>query len=543
MNQQAKKAIVIFVATFLFLWLLDILLPGQLDVTISIKTAQTGRIDLYYAERGESFSAENMTSFTIESGPEQNGYPISLKVGDSSSNLRIDPEAGLEEFDLSKISLCFGIIPLAEITAEDIATRLAVSNMDIQSDGKTATLIATDADPTIVFSISLFSVLLLLLIKCIIYTAVAVLITLALLRLKRPTITTVFAAMVIAILTIPSAVHGLLGIESDASLENAMLAEQPTFSITEIATYPKEYEDYYNDHIPFKPQIIEAHSLINYHLFNKSSTSKVLLGNDGWGYLASTLEDYEKTNLFTEQELLDITECFNTIQQYLSTEGIELYIYIPPNKVTIYDEHLPNGYLPTQGKSRVEQLVEQLRTATDITVIYEPEIMLQHSSQHQLYYKMDTHWNAKGAYLGLTTLTNELGIKNIPDFEDMTFNESPAEVADLFDAMGIDIATDDIGYTANFMPQIEVVEQYNSSPQLPIVQHFTSNSTNEQRLLLFRDSYGIELEQTLPKLYGESYFVWQHFDMSYVWEYQPDIVVIETVERLIDQFLLVNDNF
>ena len=64
--------------------------------------------------------------------------------------------------------------------------------------------------------------------------------------------------------------------------ENRTLAEKPVFRLNEYDQYPKAYEAYLNDTLPFRDQLIQLNSRINYFGFRKASNENVIVGKEGW---------------------------------------------------------------------------------------------------------------------------------------------------------------------------------------------------------------------------------------------------------------------
>ncbi len=542
MKKPSIKSIVTFAVILAGLLLFELLTVATIDVTMNIDTRQSGDLTAYYARAGEGLSDEKSTSFEIPNDYMVDSYEVRFKIAEDSSILRIDMEDGLEELTTGGVLISYGIIPLVELTAQDMPAVVS-NNIFIEGAQDSVEIIAIGTDPNFTVNIGLTARLVLFAVKFIIYAAAACLASIIVLNIRNITKSKIFVLVIAAMLTLPAVSYYLLGLQPDASLENETLAKRPTFSLTTIADYPRDYDEYYNDYIPYKPQLVELNSFYNYYLYNKSPNEGVLVGKDGWAFLADTLPDYQKTELFSQQELGQITETFLAVDAYLSERDIEFYITVPPNKSTIYGEYLPQGYIVKGEQSKVEQVVEHITQSTDITFIYDAQAIEQYSKDYTLYYKMDSHWNGMGGYIGFKTLAEGLGFEGIPAFEDMTFTEHSDTPNDLYRSIGLDIIPDEKNYLADFMPQVEAVKTFDNYTEQPNIRHYESNSANDERLLMFRDSYNIEMEPHIAKLYSESYFVWKYFDMYYVWEYEPDVVVFEVVERMLDQFLMVGDDF
>ena len=85
--------------------------------------------------------------------------------------------------------------------------------------------------------------------------------------------------------------------------ENRELSVKPVLTIDNISDYPTEFESYLNDNIPFRNSLISLNSKIDFFLFKKTSSELVTIGKNGWLFFNPTLADYQKTNLYTDEEL------------------------------------------------------------------------------------------------------------------------------------------------------------------------------------------------------------------------------------------------
>ncbi len=530
------KIILLFAVILAGLLLFELLTVATIDVTMNIDTRQSGRLTAYYARAGEEFSDDRSHSFEIPIEYSKNSYEANFKIAEDSSLLRIDMEAGLERLSTDGVLISYGIIPLVELSVQDMPA-VVTNNILIEGAQDSVEIIANGTDPNFTVNIGLTARLVLFAVKFIICTAVAFLAAIIVLNIKNITKSKVFVLLIAAMLTMPAVSYYLLGLQPDASLENETLAERPTFSLAGIADYPRDYDEYYNDYIPYKPQLVELNSLLKYRLFYVADTDEVILGDDGWGFYSDTLRDYRHTDLLTTEQLNKITDSLVQLNDGLIQRGIKLYITLPPNKSTVYGEYMPDAYLVEGDVSRVEQFYNHIKQNTDIVITHDADALIQKKDEHQLYYKMDTHWNNKGGYIGFKTLADSMGL-TVPAFEDIDFTESDDGAADLFKFLNIDIQQADKYYVADFMPEIQA-EYQAETRRYPFdnVRHYTTDSKNDVSVLMFKDSYADAMEGYLVKVFSESYFVWDQYNTRYIDEFNPDIVVIEVVERNLDRML------
>ncbi|MBE5970994.1 MAG: hypothetical protein E7246_00535 [Lachnoclostridium sp.] len=323
--------------------------------------------------------------------------------------------------------------------------------------------------------------------------------------------------------------------------ENRVLAEKPELTLENIRNFPSAYEEYFNDHLPFKDVLVKVHSYLSTIVLKSSSNPNVILGKENWLFFDSKnsgdgdeLADYMGTNLYSEEELEDTVQNVVTMYENVSSLGIEFYLFIAPNKSTIYSEYMPD-YYEKGTNSRVEQLVEALKAYPQINVVYAKDILDEYKVEYQLYHKYDTHWNHLGGYLGTQALLEAMGKETTPISEVSIKKEIRDKSYDLAFMLNlVDYYDDDYWYTIeNYNPEIDVEEtvtdrvsssDYNS--------FFKTNHMDDRTVMVCRDSFGGATFDILPKNFEETIYIHRNlWKDEYLKTYEPDIFVFEFVER------------
>lgn len=354
-------------------------------------------------------------------------------------------------------------------------------------------------------------------------------------------------ALFLAFLIVPPFLGKLaqsgVSIESRALKENRTLKEKPVFSLETIGSYPKEYEAYYNDNLPFKHSFVKLSSYIKYNLLHISAQDTVIIGKDDWLFYNSkahedgdTLADFRGTNYNTPQELEDMKQALLEKQEYLDSQGIEFHVFIAPNKASIYGQYMPSYYKQAEV-TKTDRLVDYLRKETDVSIIYPKNILLEQSEKYETYQKNDTHWNEIGGYIGFQELMKNIEKDYLPiNLESIPITSHIVSSGDLSTKINAQEWTEDNAYTLDYKSDIipELLESDTNA-----WYKYQSNSTNNKKLLMFRDSFTNNMIPYLTKEFSESAFNWsRYFDKELIEKEKPDVVVIEVVERAVDQALL-----
>ncbi len=275
-----------------------------------------------------------------------------------------------------------------------------------------------------------------------------------------------------------------------------------------------------------------------------------LLGKDGWmEYLGDgNLDDFQNANGLEHKKNL-ASEIAN-LNEYLKSQDITLLIVVAPNKASIYPDKLPEQITPLSTQSRLDSFISYLQN-NNLPVTVDLRPALRDARQNQdVYYKTNTHWNGYGALVAYTTIIYSLQ-NSYPDLK-------PYDTADL-KLVTAGPYTFDIPMVmhANFIKEQGLFYK----PKEPFVQtiypgdsygydQFSSIQDSKlPKLLMFHDSFGfIYLNDYLSMNFGESHFIHNNSIKKYltqetIQQFNPDIVIIETVERNLDGLLSQLSNF
>lgn len=335
----------------------------------------------------------------------------------------------------------------------------------------------------------------------------------------------------IAMITLPQVVFWIMNKEvlEVSTMENRKLNPKPEFKIATITEYPKKFDDYYNDHLPFRGELKQIWTNVNYDLFHTTTDNRVVIGKDNWFFYRGdkSIEQVQGTLEYSNEHKENILRRIQQNKSKLKEKGIDMYIMIIPNKENIYREYLPNSIPIKTSTSRTEELIQYIETKSDIEIVYPKQELLQAKEKYQIYRKYDTHWNDVGALIGTISLQKMIN----PEFEYSHFDiiqtekEEGKDLAN-FASLNAKVSEKTLEVT-NFYPEVTYKKTTKEK-----YEEYISNSDNHKTVLFIGDSFRTSMKGYFSKLYDRIFYMHQRdYTKDIIEEIKPDIIVFETVER------------
>lgn len=325
--------------------------------------------------------------------------------------------------------------------------------------------------------------------------------------------------------------------------ENRDMAQMPVLGQTDVESFSEEFESWLSDNAPFRNQWMSFNAAVNLKLFNTIDNQMVLKGQDGWLFMKNAsdmqpLDDYQGINHYTQEEMAEIANILTELENNLAAIDCRLAVIISPNKETVYNWQMPRNIPVVNEKDRIDVLQDYLEKETDVIFVWPKEELRQAARYQQLYFKTDTHWNEAGGACASALLLQKLGL-NAPALEDIQYDFSNRPpLVDLANVSATwNIANDDVWwYASEFIPGIQSEMVYHD--EYWHYRRFISNSPNEQKLLMLRDSFGENMQHTLSQGTSECVMVHMNvFTSETIRDEMPDIFVIEIVQRYANRLL------
>jgi hypothetical protein len=145
---------------------------------------------------------------------------------------------------------------------------------------------------------------------------------------------------------------------------------------------------WFDDHVGFRPLFIRIKNQIDYSLFSYSS--RVLIGRSGWLFEPGLLNGKVANDRAGQLGQAKLQNQFVALAAYLARRNVRLVIVSNPIKATIYPQFLPSNapYFPQNGQ--FEKLRNFLKQEAGWTYV-DGEDVMSTCKPHQLFYRQDIH--------------------------------------------------------------------------------------------------------------------------------------------------------
>lgn len=319
----------------------------------------------------------------------------------------------------------------------------------------------------------------------------------------------------------------------EENTENRRLAQFPKIGEGNFQEYPRQIEEYLNDHAPFRSQLLKLNAGINLGIFRSVDNEEVIRGKEGWYFYngGASIADFRGQNLFTEEELGEIAWEIEETRRHFEAAGITFAVVLAPNKEEIYSEYMPGYYTRFSEITRYDQVEKCLKEQTAAPVIAPKGFFLENRDM-LWYFKTDTHWNEAGAFVAGQMLIDALGGQAV-SLDDVIIPydyRGPGDLALLFNMP--DMFLEDYFCTVHGYYEDVEADFYDPAGDGMVIYTSAPLAPDQRRVAFYRDSFATAMINQLSKYFRNiDCYHWSGFQKEYLEENPPDIVVYEIVER------------
>ena len=333
--------------------------------------------------------------------------------------------------------------------------------------------------------------------------------------------------------------------------ENKKFAQKPEFSLEKLEKYPKLYETYFNDYIPFRNELIQIKNLIDIFVFDYIIHNLTVLGENKWLFFKTDrlfdqyigIDEY----FFTDKELEEAKYNLINLRDELKKRNIDFVLLICPDKQIIYSNYMPNYIHKKNDIDFIDQFISYMSNNSDIRIIYPKDELLKYKDRYQLYYKYDTHWNNLGGYIAYTEFLKKMNFefKSIEQFNVLYKYSDEIDTALYYNDLARAINLKNIMYfNDDLIYYLDKYVYYNDREDIYKWRDYKTRTSSignsyNYNIFVIRDSYGHAMFDYIASSFKKSSFVFDGNFKSYqITNDNPDIVLFETVSRFLKTRLL-----
>ena len=302
--------------------------------------------------------------------------------------------------------------------------------------------------------------------------------------------------------------------------------EEVTVAVKQaITNFPSEFEQL----IPHERRM----NTLLYYATGIFNSNHVIWGKEDWLFYSSTnsgdpIADYTGANSYSDGDLELAKENMLNMQNALQAKGMQFCLLIPPNKENVYAQYMPDKYRHAET-TRTDALVDYL-SENGVNAVNPKEALMACKEPYRTYFKLDTHWNELGAYIGISETLKTLGI-DLPEANADNIEEGTDTVSDLADMVGLtSVFPPDYGFrmSSAIADDNDLIQE-----EIGSITHWQNeNAPIQKSVFVIGDSFRSAMIPDLKALCSDFYVVYRG-------DYQPemldtvnaDIVVLEIVER------------
>lgn len=357
---------------------------------------------------------------------------------------------------------------------------------------------------------------------------------------RKPYAHKVLIILFLTVLIVPTFVQ-ISGVEKELfNAENRIKADFPTFKRNNPIQFLKDFKSYYKDNFGLRTFLSDGYLKFKYTRLNESPIpSKVIVGKNDFLFLGKSFSNAVNESLgfrlFSTTELKQIQQKITVRKQWLNSNDMALYIAIAPSKHSVYRENLPFSF--PKKETRKEQLLNYIKNEIDFDIIDLGKQFPVEKTKHQIYRNYDSHWNDLGAFYASQTLLAEIDkefpLKNLrlSDYK----IETKKEKGDLSSMINLLETEDNPVLSPLFKDITESIDIPRFYQKKNISEDRYINPNKNYKVLLFRDSFASAMIPFIKQTFGETTLIWSHsFDKDLILKEQPDMVIMEYTERLLE---------
>ena len=325
-----------------------------------------------------------------------------------------------------------------------------------------------------------------------------------------------------------------------SEFDNRNLKEFPALQIN---GFRSGVEGYVSDRVGFRTEMITIYQKFCDIAFHKLVHPSYVYGKGE--YIMSPWDLVTYQHLDADATYIEsYTDYLKSLEQFCQNMDAEFLFYLCPNKETIYPEYFPDGYNIKDQPNRSELIIQQLEKK-EVPYLSPKELFLSLKNEYQLYnVKYDAgHWNATGTFYGQQQIIHYLN-ERFPEMGELKWEEFEVSQTQMQSLPMSHFEIDEM-VPCHTLIHTDAVRDREIFDQITLIvpnyyRFYYKNETALQngapKVLIFGDSY-FEASDKYYVNHCSELMLLHSLNMPnieyYISLFQPDIVIYEAVERVL----------
>jgi hypothetical protein len=243
-------------------------------------------------------------------------------------------------------------------------------------------------------------------------------------------------------------------------------------------SYQSNKEKNINQNFGLRNFLIRLNNQLDFWLFDKIHSEKVVLGKDGMLYEDYYIISYLGENYLGENKINEITNKLIRLQQYLEQKNKTLLIVLAPGKATFFPDQFPKKFDREKKRNNYEEFAAQMQSKGINTIDFNSWFKSKKGkTPFPLYTELGIHWTLYGSSLAFDSISKWVEKKrniDIPDYFIENY-ECPNDLRS---------PDDDIYRAINLLSKMK-----HQKAAYPVFKTHTDSSKTQPTLLTIGDSY------------------------------------------------------
>ena len=179
--------------------------------------------------------------------------------------------------------------------------------------------------------------------------------------------------------------------------------DQPAFNIQNWfnGIFQSNEEKFINNNFGFRSSFVRLHNQLDYWLFSKVNANNVIIGQDGYLYELSYINEYLGRKFVGKKSINKSISDLKILSDSLAARDIDIVVLLAAGKASFFPEYFPDS-LATISKtiSNYDYFSYALDSANILNIDFNRWFVnMKDTSQYALFTKGGIHWSKYGEYL------------------------------------------------------------------------------------------------------------------------------------------------